>query len=144
MKALNKIQLEKQVKVICEQLKTQKENVYKDVSTWLKNGTRIVPTWMYNNPDFIEALKNLKNTPEYVKLIQKFGRHFIVNQSQCSTILNAANVPKDKIVKVKSVITKFWAESTTSEFFKRENWEGFLQIESSLVLAEDHPIRLSP
>ena len=77
---------------------------------------------------------------QYINLINKFGRHFIVNQAQCCALLNAINLPDEEITRVKAVITKFWSESTTTEFFKRENWEGFLQIESSLRLADDHPI----
>ena len=139
-RSINNNQLEKQVKSICEQLKVQQENTYKDLSIWLKNGTAIVPTWMYNNPGFISALKLLRTTEQYIKLLKTFGRHYIVNQAQCSTILNAINMPEDEISRVKKVITKFWAESTTAEIFKKDNWEGFKMIESSLILGEDHPL----
>ena len=140
MKAKNEIQLEKQVKVISNQLEIQRKNAYKDISLWLKKGTNTVPTWMYSNNEFITALKNIKTTMQYINMINKFGRHFIVNQAQCSTILNAVNLPEEEITKIKSVITNFWSQSTTTEFFRRENWGGFLQIESSLRLADDHPI----
>ena len=95
---------------------------------------------MYSNPGFIEALKKLKSTEQYVKLLKTFGRHFIVNQAQCGTILNAVNLPEEEIVRIKAIITKFWSESTNAEIFKKENWEGFQMIESALVLGEDHPL----
>ena len=126
--------------MISEQLEVQSENAYKDVKLWLKNGTRAVPSWMNDNHAFITALGGIKSTDQYIKLIKKFGRHFIVNQEQCGTILAEAKVPIGKITEIQKVITKFWSKTSTSEFFKKENWENFLQLESPLMLAIDHPI----
>jgi hypothetical protein len=140
VKSQNNIQLERQIKTICNQLEIQKENAFKDVKLWLKNGTRVVPSWMTDNAAFTSSLTKIKTVYQYINLINKFGRHFIVNQEQCGAILKNAKVGKVEIEIVKAVITEFWSKSTTSEFFKRENWESFLQIENSVELAIDHPL----
>jgi hypothetical protein len=132
--------LERQVKTISDQLEVQKQNAYEDVKSWLKNGTKVVPSWMSDNAAFITALSKVKSIYQYINVINKFGRHFIVNQDQCVAVLRKAKVAEDEIEKIKAIITKFWSKSSSSEFFKRENWENFLQIEGSLVLAIDHPI----
>ena len=139
-RSCDNIQLERQIKTICDQLENQKENAFKDVKLWLKNGTRIVPSWMSDNAAFTTALTKVRTVYQYINLINKFGRHFIVNQDQCGTILTIAKVGKVEIERVKAIITEFWSKSTTSEFFKRENWESFLQIENTLELATDHPL----
>ena len=140
VKSQNNIQLERQIKTICNQLEIQKENAFKDVKVWLKNGTRVVPSWMTDNAAFTASLTKIKTVYQYINLINKFGRHFIVNQEQCGAILKNAKVGKVEIEIVKAVITEFWSKSTTTEFFKRENWESFLQIENSVELAIDHPL----
>ena len=140
VKSQNNIQLERQIKTICNQLEIQKENAFKDVKLWLKNGTRVVPSWMTDNAAFTASLTKIKTVYQYINLINKFGRHFIVNQEQCGAILKNAKVGKVEIEIVKAVITEFWSKSTTTEFFKRENWESFLQIENSVELAIDHPL----
>ena len=98
---------------------------------------------MSDNVAFTTALSKVKSIYQYINMINKFGRHFIVNQDQCGTVLRKAKVAEDEIEKVKVIITKFWSKSSTSEFFKKQNWENFLQIEGSLVLAIDHPILYS-
>lgn len=139
-RAENVIQLEKQVKTICNQLEIQKENAYKDVKMWLKNGTRTVPSWMSKNAAFVKALAKIKTVYQYINLINKFGRHFIVNQEQCGAILRNAKVEEIEIANVKAIITAFWSKTSSNEFFRRENWENFLQIENSVTLADDHPL----
>ena len=129
--------------MVSEQLEAQIENAYKDIKIWLKSGTKTVPSWMTDNRAFITALEKVKSTDQYINLIKKFGRHYIVNQEQCGTILTGARVPIGKIAEIKCIITKFWSKTSTSEFFKQEKWGNILQLESTSMLAIDHPIRLN-
>ena len=133
-------QLEGQVKIICEQLEVQKKNTYADLSKWLKNGTKTVPTWMSKNGEFVKGLKNVRNVHEYVALIKRFGRQFIVNQAQCASILNQNETTDEERREVVKIITKFWSESTTRTFLQKENWDGQLELTSTLIQADDHPI----
>lgn len=95
---------------------------------------------MTNNGQFVKALKEIKNKGEYVALLKKFGRQFIVNQAQCAAILNQNGASDTERRNVIKIITEFWSESTSRKFLQKENWDGQLELQGSLILADDQPI----
>ena len=82
---------------------------------------------MSDNSEFVNALKMIRTKGEYVAL-------------QCATILNQFGTTDTERRDVIKIITQFWSESTTREFIQKGNWDGQLALESSLILADDHPI----
>ena len=95
---------------------------------------------MSENRDFTKAIENLKSKGQYVNLLKKFGRHFIINQAQCDEIMKLNGSSKNECDKVRAIITKFWSGSTTIEYFKQDCWAGHFELDRALVLAGDHPI----
>ena len=135
------IQLEKSVKRICSQLERRKKLAYNNLSFWLSGGTGKVPSWMFKNKEFVRGLANITNGRQYIKLLEQFGRHFIVNQAQCKILLGANNERPEKIKNVVSIITSFWTQSTSIKYFQTENW-GEIQMDKELILEKEHPLMI--
>ena len=103
-KELQNIQLEKQIKQIQKQQEIEKRAAFAHISKWLNKGANHVPRWMLENNYFITSLRKVKNGDQYMKLLKTFGRHFLLNQSQCRTILSQNNETQERVNHIVKVL----------------------------------------
>ena len=89
--------MERKIRKIRDQVDREAKVAYNHISKWLGRGPTSVPTWMNQNALFKNELSKVKNGTQYMNLLKKYGRQFVLNPSQCRFLMATTNEKPEKI-----------------------------------------------
>ena len=90
----------RQIKLQCER---EKKIAFQHMQKYLGRGPTSVPTWMAYNLNFTRELAAIWNGEQYLQMLKKYGRQFVLNPAQCRFLMASANERPDKIEKLVKV-----------------------------------------
>jgi hypothetical protein len=96
--------MERQIRKVQQQYEREAKVAYSHMSKWLQNGRNFVPTWMNGNKHFKSDLANIMNGQQYLMMLKKYGRQFVLNPEQCKFLLQSENERPQKIQRIIKVI----------------------------------------
>ena len=90
----------RQIKLQCER---EKKVAFSHMQKYLARGPTSVPTWMAYNLNFNRELAAIWTGEQYLQILKKYGRQFVLNPAQCRFLMSSANERPEKIEKVVKV-----------------------------------------
>ena len=95
--------MDRQIRKVQQQYEREAKVAYSHMSNWLNNGRNYVPTWMHGNKNFKSDLANIINGKQYLMMLKKYGRQFVLNPEQCKYLLKSENERPQKIERIVKV-----------------------------------------
>ena len=97
------IHLERKIKRVKMQFEKESRVAYNHMEKWSSRGATYVPTWMAENRVFKYDLAQIKDGQQYFLMLKKYGRQYVLNQSQCKFLMASINERAEKITSLLKV-----------------------------------------
>ena len=91
-----RIHMDRKIKRVKIQFERESRIAHSHMEKWLSRGATYVPTWMAENKSFKTELAKIKNGQQYFLMLKKYGRQYVLNQSQCKFLMDSMNERKEK------------------------------------------------